>query len=178
MTAWLFALALLVPALTLRHADPYPDPRRRESERDMFLLATGAAVQNLLLALHAQGYASAWVSSSLFCKEEARDAVGLGEEWLPMGAVACGPPPEETPPPRPPSTRAHTSGSSESASGRRARGPSRRPLRSRRRYSGTTTGHSTRSPAAHHHCRRATATVVNAAAAAAASHRITRAVTR
>jgi coenzyme F420-0:L-glutamate ligase / coenzyme F420-1:gamma-L-glutamate ligase len=93
--------ALLVPYLSLRHADRYPDARRSEAERDMFLLATGAAVQNLLLALHAQGYGSAWVSSTLFCREEAREALGLDDEWLPMGAVACGPP-EGAPTPRPP----------------------------------------------------------------------------
>jgi coenzyme F420-0:L-glutamate ligase/coenzyme F420-1:gamma-L-glutamate ligase len=67
----------------------------------MFLLATGAAVQNFMLALHAQGFASCWVSSTLFCKEETRAALGLGEEWLPMGAVAAGPFPGDAAP-RPP----------------------------------------------------------------------------
>jgi coenzyme F420-0:L-glutamate ligase / coenzyme F420-1:gamma-L-glutamate ligase len=92
---------LAAPFLSLGAADDYPDPRRSEAERDMFLLATGAAVQNFMLALHAQGYASCWISSSLFCKEEAAEALGLGPEWLAMGSVACGPHPDE-PPPRPP----------------------------------------------------------------------------
>jgi coenzyme F420-0:L-glutamate ligase/coenzyme F420-1:gamma-L-glutamate ligase len=93
---------LAVPFLTLEHADEYPDERRRQAERDMFLLATGAAVQNFMLALHAQGLASAWVSSSLFCKDEAASAVGLERSWLAMGAVAVGRPFGEEPPPRPP----------------------------------------------------------------------------
>jgi coenzyme F420-0:L-glutamate ligase/coenzyme F420-1:gamma-L-glutamate ligase len=93
---------LAVPFLSLGPADDYPDPRREQAERDMFLLATGAAVQNFMLALHAQGYASCWISSSLFCKEEAAEALGLGPEWLAMGSVACGPVPQGEPPPRPP----------------------------------------------------------------------------
>jgi coenzyme F420-0:L-glutamate ligase / coenzyme F420-1:gamma-L-glutamate ligase len=91
-----------MPNLSLAHADDYPDERRRQAERDMFLLATGAGVQNFMLALHAQGYASAWVSSSLFCQDESREAAGLDPGWLPMGVVACGPRPEGSPPPRPP----------------------------------------------------------------------------
>jgi coenzyme F420-0:L-glutamate ligase / coenzyme F420-1:gamma-L-glutamate ligase len=96
------APVLAVPFLSLGAADDYPDPRRREAERDMFLLATGAGVQNFMLALHAQGYASCWISSSLFCKEEAAEALGLGPGWLAMGSVACGPVPPGEPPPRPP----------------------------------------------------------------------------
>lgn len=96
------APALLVPAIRLLGAHPYPDEERAGAERDMFVLSAGAAIQNLMLALHAQGFASAWISSTLFCREEARAALGLEEEWLPMGAVAVGRPPEGVPPPRPP----------------------------------------------------------------------------
>jgi coenzyme F420-0:L-glutamate ligase/coenzyme F420-1:gamma-L-glutamate ligase len=96
------APVLAIPFLSLGVADDYPDPRRREAERDMFLLATGAAVQNFMLALHAQGVASCWISSSLFCKEESAEALGLAPEWLAMGGVACGPMPPGEPPPRPP----------------------------------------------------------------------------
>jgi coenzyme F420-0:L-glutamate ligase/coenzyme F420-1:gamma-L-glutamate ligase len=96
------APALALPFLTLAHADDYPDPRRRVAERDMFVLATGAAIQNFLLALHGQGYGSAWVSASLFCRPEVADILGLGQEWLAMGVVAVGRPPHGEPPPRPP----------------------------------------------------------------------------
>lgn len=96
------APVLAAPFLSLAHADAYPDDRRRRAERDMFVLATGAAVQSFMLALHAQGLASAWVSSSLFCQEEAADAVGLPRAWLAMGIVAVGRPPEGEPPARPP----------------------------------------------------------------------------
>lgn len=95
------APALAVPALSMRNADPYPDDRRREAEREMFLLATGAMVQSFMLALHARGCGSAWISSTLFCKDEAREALGLDPEWLPMGAVPCGPL-DADPPGRPP----------------------------------------------------------------------------
>jgi coenzyme F420-0:L-glutamate ligase / coenzyme F420-1:gamma-L-glutamate ligase len=95
------APALAIPCLSMAAADEYPDERRREAEREMFLLATGAAVQNFMLALHAQGIASCWVSSTLFCKEETRTVLGLGPEWLPMGAVAAGPFLPGQPPPRP-----------------------------------------------------------------------------
>jgi coenzyme F420-0:L-glutamate ligase / coenzyme F420-1:gamma-L-glutamate ligase len=96
------APVLALPFLSLAVADDYPDGRRREAERDMFLLATGASVQNFMLALNAQGIASAWVSASLFCRPETAQAVGLGPEWLAMGVVAAGPPPPGVQTPRPP----------------------------------------------------------------------------
>ena len=68
----------------------------------MFLLSGGAAIQNLLLALHAQGVASCWISSTLFCQEETRAALGMDEEWFALGTVAAGPMPAGAAPPRPP----------------------------------------------------------------------------
>jgi coenzyme F420-0:L-glutamate ligase/coenzyme F420-1:gamma-L-glutamate ligase len=96
------APVLLLPFLSLEGADEYADPRRRVAERDMFVLATGASIQNLLLALHARGYGSAWVSASLFCRPEAAAVVGLAPDLLAMGVVAAGPLPAGGPPPRPP----------------------------------------------------------------------------
>ncbi len=95
------APVLVVPAIRLRGAHRYRDVERATAERDMFLLSGGAAIQSLLLALHAQGLASSWISSTLFCAEETRDALGLAEEWLPLGSVAVGQPPADEPPPRP-----------------------------------------------------------------------------
>jgi len=93
---------LVIPALRLDGAHAYPDAERTSAEREMFLLSGGAAVQTFMLALHGQGLASCWVSSTLFCKEEAREALGLGSEWIPLGAIAVGPPPAEGPPERSP----------------------------------------------------------------------------
>jgi len=59
----------------------------------MFLLSGGAAIQTLLLGLHAQNVASCWISSTLFCQEETRDALGVDEAWTALGTVACGPMP-------------------------------------------------------------------------------------
>jgi coenzyme F420-0:L-glutamate ligase/coenzyme F420-1:gamma-L-glutamate ligase len=96
------APAIVVPCVRLRGAHAYRDEERAAAEREMFLLAGGAGIQNLLLALHAQRLGSCWVSSTLFCKEEARDALGLDDDWIPLGSVAVGPMPDGTPPDRPP----------------------------------------------------------------------------
>ncbi len=92
---------LVVPWVRFEGAHPYPDAERARAEREMFLLSGGAAIQNLLLALHAQGLASAWISSSLFCQEETRAALGVDDAWYALGTVAVGRPPEGEPPPRP-----------------------------------------------------------------------------
>jgi len=95
------APVLCIPCVRTRGAHSYPDDERAGAEREMFLLSGGAAIQNLMLALHAQGLASCWVSSTLFCKEETREALGLAEEWIPLGSVAIGKPGPDTPPERP-----------------------------------------------------------------------------
>ena len=58
--------------------------------------------QNLLLALHAQGYASCWISSTLFCQQESREALGMDDAWFALGTVAAGPMPAGAATPRPP----------------------------------------------------------------------------
>jgi coenzyme F420-0:L-glutamate ligase/coenzyme F420-1:gamma-L-glutamate ligase len=92
---------LIVPWIRFAGAHPYHDAERAHAEQEMFLLSGGAAIQNLLLALHAQGLASAWISSTLFCQEETRAVLGMGDEWFALGTVAVGRPPEGEPPPRP-----------------------------------------------------------------------------
>ncbi len=98
------APVLIVPWLSLSDAHAYPDTERAQAEREMFLLSGGAAIQNLLLALSAQGLAGSWISSSIFCREEARHVLGVGNQWLSLGTVACGPMPTTRPitRPRPP----------------------------------------------------------------------------
>ena len=81
---------IIVPCLLADAAHTYPDRRRNAAERAMFLVAMGAGVQNLLVALAVEGLGSCWVSSTMFCGPVAAAALDLPEGWEPMGAVGVG----------------------------------------------------------------------------------------
>ncbi|WP_149179936.1 coenzyme F420-0:L-glutamate ligase [Streptomyces sp. TRM49041] len=85
---------LVVPCLVTDGAHHYGDPRRDAAEREMFVVAAGAGVQNFLVALAGERLGSAWVSSTMFCRDVVRRVLDLPENWDPMGAVAVGRPAE------------------------------------------------------------------------------------
>jgi coenzyme F420-0:L-glutamate ligase/coenzyme F420-1:gamma-L-glutamate ligase len=84
------APCLVVPCMVMDGSHTYGDVRRDAAEREMFVVATGAGVQNLLVALAGERLGSAWVSSTMFCRDAVREVLDLPRNWDPMGAVAVG----------------------------------------------------------------------------------------
>lgn len=81
---------LVVPCMVTDGAHDYGHARRDAAEREMFVVAMGAGVQNFLVALAGERLGSAWVSSTMFCRDVVRKVLALPEDWDPMGAVAVG----------------------------------------------------------------------------------------
>ncbi|MFF4604647.1 coenzyme F420-0:L-glutamate ligase [Streptomyces sp. NPDC001339] len=88
------APCLAVPCMVTDGAHTYPDARRNAAEREMFVVAQGAGIQNFLVALAGERLGSAWISSTMFCRDVVRDVLELPGDWEPMGAVAIGHPAE------------------------------------------------------------------------------------
>ncbi|MEU3908815.1 coenzyme F420-0:L-glutamate ligase [Streptomyces goshikiensis] len=81
---------LVVPCMVTDGSHDYGHVRRDNAEREMFVVAMGAGVQNFLVALAGERLGSAWVSSTMFCRDVVRKVLDLPDGWDPMGAVAVG----------------------------------------------------------------------------------------
>lgn len=74
---------MLVVAITIHKFDPkVPD--------EELLLSTGAAVQNFMVALHAQGYASMWRTGPLAHEAPVKQALGLDSHETIAGFIYVG----------------------------------------------------------------------------------------
>lgn len=98
------APVIILAALSYDDLDDYEDPAKQTHERMMAEHSLGAALQNLMLALTAQGVGSVWRCAPLFCPETAREALNLPADWSPRALIVAGmpaspPPPKEIPAP-------------------------------------------------------------------------------
>ncbi|MBN2086077.1 MAG: nitroreductase family protein [Anaerolineales bacterium] len=69
--------------------------RRMEGERLLLVQSVAAAVQNLLLGLHAEGLGGCWICAPAFCPQTVREALGLPERWIAQALIVAGHPAEE-----------------------------------------------------------------------------------
>jgi len=86
---------VIVVCLSMLEMDAYPDERRERFEHQMAVQSTAMAVQNLLLAAHAEGLGACWLCAPLFCQDTVRSTLSLPEDWEPQGAVIMGYPATE-----------------------------------------------------------------------------------
>ncbi|MEM1569348.1 MAG: nitroreductase family protein [Candidatus Bathyarchaeia archaeon] len=94
---------LIIVCLTMKDMDEYPDERRMKAEYIMAVQSVAAAVENLLLAAHAEGLGACWVCAPLFCQDIVKRALKLPDEFEPQAVLTLGYPVEEyRPPPRKP----------------------------------------------------------------------------
>ena len=81
---------VLVGSVYPERLDEYPDPERQAAETLMASHSLGAALQNIMLAAHANGLASCWMCAPVFCSEVVRDALGLEQGLYPHAIVTIG----------------------------------------------------------------------------------------
>jgi F420 biosynthesis protein FbiB-like protein len=97
------APALVLACLTHEGLRDWPDERRARNEFAMAQQSVGAGMQNLMVAAHARGLASYWISAPLFAPEAVRDALDLPPDWIAQAFVVVGyPAAGAEPKPRPP----------------------------------------------------------------------------
>ena len=84
------APVVVVVCLTLADMDRYPDLRRGNAERLMAVQSAAMAVQNLLLAAHAEGLGACWMCAPLFCPDSVQSALGVPADWEPQALVTLG----------------------------------------------------------------------------------------
>ena len=92
------APAVIVVSLDMEDMDRYRDERQR-AEHLMAVQSTAMAVQNLLLAAHAEGLGACWMCAPLFCPEVVAASLGLPAAWDPQALVTIGAPANAGKPP-------------------------------------------------------------------------------
>ena len=91
--------AAIVAFLTLEDMDSYPDAKRSRAEELMAVQGVAMAVQNILVAAHAEGLGACWMCAPLFCQEEVGAALGVPGHWQAQALLTLGLPASKGKPP-------------------------------------------------------------------------------
>ena len=89
------APALVLACMSMVDMDQYPDAKRSSAEHLMAAQSTALAVQNLLLAAHAEGLGACWMCAPLFCPDVVSAQLDLPADWEPQALITMGYPAEE-----------------------------------------------------------------------------------
>tara|TARA_A100001037_G_scaffold306870_1_gene357889 strand:+ start:12541 stop:13170 length:630 start_codon:yes stop_codon:yes gene_type:complete len=81
---------IILVSLDYSKMDFYEERSKQHNENMMAEHSLGAALQNLMIALAAQGIGSVWRCAPLFCPEIARDALNLPKKWIPRAMILAG----------------------------------------------------------------------------------------
>jgi coenzyme F420-0:L-glutamate ligase/coenzyme F420-1:gamma-L-glutamate ligase len=84
------APALILACLTHEGLRDWPDDRRQRNEWAMAQQSIGAGMQNLMLAAHALGVSSYWISAPLFAPEACAEALALPGGWVAQAFIVLG----------------------------------------------------------------------------------------
>ncbi|MGE5138595.1 MAG: nitroreductase family protein [Rudaea sp.] len=88
------APVVVVVCMTMKEMDHYVDAGRQQAERTMATESVAMAVQNLLLAAHANGLGACWMCAPLFVPDLVRQVLGLDPDWEPQALITLGWPAE------------------------------------------------------------------------------------
>ena len=89
------APVLVLACMSMTDMDKYPDTRRAAAEHLMAAQSTALAVQNLLLAAHAEGLGACWLCAPLFCPDAVTTQLDLPADWEPQALITMGYPAEQ-----------------------------------------------------------------------------------
>ena len=89
------APVLVLACMSMTDMDKYPDMRRAAAEHLMAAQSTALAVQNLLLAAHAEGLGACWLCAPLFCPDAVTSQLDLPADWEPQALITMGYPAEQ-----------------------------------------------------------------------------------
>lgn len=84
------APVVILACLTLAEMDKYSDNHRARAEYLMAVQSVAMALQNLLLAAHAEALGACWMCAPLFCPDVVRVALSLPADWEAQGLITLG----------------------------------------------------------------------------------------